>query len=277
MDSCWFAVDADGFVAEFDTGEGGALPSAAGAGGEAANFDHEALREWVLVRRLAAGDLPPDDPHGVRLPPTYPVTVIAELEPDPLQGGTYREEPPRRYAAEALLAAFEPVVLHEQGPRVVATRRPLPPERVGEVERHPGVKRLITRDEFYELEEAREGSGGGARGGRTGPYRYSNPDYVPGNYTRDLAPAEPLRLDDLPAALREPVGRLALPVRFAETAELKLDDFMTIADVAIYADVNLRGEPLPATRAQAAAGRHPLLLFFLISIFVGLMLLWLLK
>ena len=61
MDSAWYAVDADGNIARFDTGEDGALPVDASADGEArhASFDHERL---VAALEAATGTkLDPDD------------------------------------------------------------------------------------------------------------------------------------------------------------------------------------------------------------------------
>ena len=61
MDSCWFAVDRDGFVAYFSTGEAGAMPETGYQGEEASGL------EDILIRDLPVGDVL-HDPNGHRLP-----------------------------------------------------------------------------------------------------------------------------------------------------------------------------------------------------------------
>lgn len=75
MDSCWFAVDLDGNVAMFDTGEGGALPVFASfpLGGEAGGgeeFEGGQLLAAALLARAktdaALAELLPDDEDTLR-------------------------------------------------------------------------------------------------------------------------------------------------------------------------------------------------------------------
>src|SRR5262245_39985440 len=60
MDTCWFAVDKDGHVAVFDTGEAGAVPQRAFAD------DPYDVREELI--RLFPGTGSLQDPEGRRLP-----------------------------------------------------------------------------------------------------------------------------------------------------------------------------------------------------------------
>lgn len=80
MDTTWFAVDADGFVAAFETGEAGALPMNAAAGPEAGDFDAWPLELALVARALGEGTFP-DDEDDLPLP-SYAQEVVLVLSPD---------------------------------------------------------------------------------------------------------------------------------------------------------------------------------------------------
>jgi hypothetical protein len=70
MDTAWFAVDSDGHVARFDTGEDGALPLAAAhrGGPDDPNFD---VAQLVWVLEALRGEELPEGAYSERLPGLY--------------------------------------------------------------------------------------------------------------------------------------------------------------------------------------------------------------
>ena len=51
MDSCWFAVDRDGFIACFSTGEAGAMPESAYQGDQAYSLRDRLIRDLPVDRK----------------------------------------------------------------------------------------------------------------------------------------------------------------------------------------------------------------------------------
>ena len=80
MDSCWFAVDLDGNVAMFDTGEGGALPVGDyPLGGEAGGYEDDAM-EGGLLLAAALLTLARDDAELAALLPGNEDTLFEVVE-----------------------------------------------------------------------------------------------------------------------------------------------------------------------------------------------------
>ncbi len=255
MDTTWFAIDADGFVAAFDTGEAGALPNAAAAGPEGGDFDAWPLELVLVARALAEGTFPDEEDEDLPLP-KYPQDVVLVLAPDPEEAPTtYRDAAGRTYSVHDRLGKGW-LVLRDAEPRVVASSRAVEPDRLASLAEDAGVARVILADEIAYWRE----DGGGAL------FRFANSDYGdPGAYGRETAPIDPLDAASLPAELREKVSALRLDVRFADAAALHLADLLSDDECQTWGDTGLRGEApdeggadarAPAARAPATGGRN---------------------
>ena len=86
---------------------------------------------------------------------------------------------------------------------------------------------------------------------------FGNDDYdAPGKYLRDGLPDHPLRLEDLPEALRRHVDKLRLDVRFAEATEIDLNDHMTDDDVVVYSGESMKPRPPGQEAPRPARSIH---------------------
>lgn len=272
MDTTWFAIDADGFVAAFETGEGGALPMNAAAGPEGGDFDAWPLELAVAARALGDGTFPDAEDDDLPLP-SYRQEAVLVLEPDVDESPTtYRDAAGRTYSVHERLGEGW-LVLRDAEPRVVASTKPVEPARLAELQADAGVARLIVADEITYWRE----DGGGSL------YRFGNDFGDPGRYLRETTPIDPLGMESLPAELKEKVGQLKLDVRFADAAELHLADHLTETECHIWGDTDLRGQaPEPAaTTALDGAAMDPktarrILLGFAVLVAVGV-LVWLLR
>jgi hypothetical protein len=212
MDTVWFAIDADGHVAYFFTGEAGAAPGQAVANEEAYTADDlmAALAgEAASVSGLLIAALPAceavHDPRGRQMPG-------AEGEHVPV--------PPANYAVLMFLDSLEPV--REE----VAARRAHP---VPAAEGVAVVWRPLTRDAHDRLHQA-----GLCRGcfwdwghevvpeslARRGVfvYRHITENWISGPYGRAEVPERPVHVDQLPPSLRRHVKQVRFEgVRFAQT------------------------------------------------------------
>jgi hypothetical protein len=230
-DSTWYAVDENGEVALFDTGEPGAVPNNAGlVGGEAADRA---------------------DPYPVFF--MEALSAARALDAEPLSD----PDPPR---AGFALVAFEDQAADLQ-------RWNLTPLHRGK--RVWGVTPGVASREALEVLSA-EGAFVIPQGSGylyefdAGITRYSCEDYaVPGLYTRERH--APLKASELPDAVRTPIERLKLPLKFEQTEELQLADVPGIGELAIWGDLGPRGEavdrlaPDPAweTRPRSQRGVAP--------------------
>ena len=246
MDTTWFAVDADGCVGVFQTGEAGALPLSATATPEGGDFDAWPLDAIVIARALVEGRLP----EAERAEPEHPYVdrVVLVLRPDPTTGPTtYRDPAGRTYSIQERLGELV-TVLHEQDPRVVATMRPLPDGLHAELLDDPRVERVVYPEELWEWRE----SGGGTI------YAFGNDTYDdPGAYRCEGAPTAPLTVDALPGELAQQIASLKLPVRFAESSSLHLADHFADDECVTWGHTTLRGaprtpEPGPSARRSAS-------------------------
>jgi hypothetical protein len=258
MDTTWFAVDEDGRVARFDSGEAGAVPLEAANGGGAAepSFDVFLLDVASVIDRIAS--LPPGDFE----PDEFPRRAALVVEPAAKEEGADYRTP----AADAPeIESLDVIVLRASGPRVLVTKKPLEPKELARLAKHPGVKCLLTGDQISELLE--EGSN---------LVRFSHDEKKydePGAYRRAESPEHAMRVEDVPEVIRADVGALRLPVKFSEAETLHLADHMKDAQAATYNDTTLRGEPLPVNHAALAKEasvrkRQLLLLFFIMAVLV---------
>jgi hypothetical protein len=197
MDTSWFAIDNDGHVALFKSGEAGAVPEAAHLGDD----------DWPLQDAIMA--LPTTgcrvDPNGQRslqgpvhvvvgenIPPTWPLDMfLSDLVP-----------------SEDLLARLEPEPLEATYGRAV---------------------RIRTRDRAALAElHARDACLGcywsGARHEEIaahGVYRYEHTceNWISGPYARAVVPVKPLAIDKVPEIVR--ARAIAFDGRFADTPRLQ--------------------------------------------------------
>ncbi len=262
MDTTWYAVDADGVVAVFDSGEAGAVPNAAAVSMSPGDstFDSFPL-DAVRIARLAAHGALDDSPQAVHGGPGRAIVVLAAPTPNDEGLEGYRGASTVEARVAEVLAPFAPWAARQAGPRVLATDKPLSPEDVKRIAALAGVARVLVEHDLYEALER-------GRAGGDALFGFGNDDYdVPGAYVRTTTPEEPLRIDDLPEAVRGAVGAFRLPVRFAESPALHLGDHLRDEDAGIWGDFTLRGEPTAAAPrpsavapADASGGRELLML-----------------
>jgi len=256
MDTSWFAIDDEGRVARFESGEDGAVPNNAASGGGSGepSFDTFALDAVRIARVLVARAAQPmredEEPLG---PPAWTrplraVFVVRDVPSDP--SGGYRDGP-QRSSAETRFGAEGLFVLHESAPRVVATTKPIAPQELKELAAHSDVSQLVTEDESYEFFEGDDIDDGLFHFG----HDYGAENHAPGAYVRGKAPAAPMKLDEVPPSVREHIAALKLPVHFATAEHLHLADHMTDADASIWGDRSLRGEPLGQPGSPLATAR----------------------
>lgn len=273
MDTEWFAVDATGAVAVFDTGEDGALPSAAGTGfgPDTGSVDTRTLYRVLLSRRIERGDF---------TQPAAEIEEIAERAHAPMSALVAMREPPAGYRDEprpevdlcALLPEARFDIVSEKGPRIGLSREPLAPGEVRALVKTGLVVALVPEDWFHEMFQDDEMSD---------IFRYGR-DHgdEPGAYKRLASPARPLALDDLPEHARAEIAQLRFPVGFADTESLHLADHMSDQDAHYYGDWTLRGfGPTEDARAKqltrAPTSSRAGVVFLLIAAIAGI--LWLLS
>jgi len=271
MDTAWYAVDAEGNIGLFETGEDGAMPSdAADTSGEC--FDPHLLDGIRVGRRLAAlsnadvddainardARLPGGAAHGLKGIPRRDAAVVLRLRDEALVGG-YRGE---RIAAVEVHLGERPLVLSER-PRVVASRRRCPPAAVDALRAAP-LGLVVTEDEFGEwLDDAEDGDAGDG-----GLYRYRQQELGehtgPGAYVQTFAPAEPLNIEKIEGlagadAAAETLSALSA-VRFSEPfatlRQVHLADSFADGDVVRWSqDVDLRGNYTGPCQSGPAVSR----------------------
>ncbi|MCA9608256.1 MAG: hypothetical protein KC619_21755 [Myxococcales bacterium] len=269
MDTTWFAVDADGFVAAFESGEAGAVPMNAAAGPEAGDFDAWPLELALVARALGDGTFPEEEDLPL---PSYRQEAVLVLRPDEDDSPTtYRDAAGRAYSVHERLGEGW-LVLRDAEPRVVVSTQPVEPDRMASLAEDAGVARVIVADEIAYWRE----DGGGAL------YRYQNDDYGnPGAYARSEVPIEPLEAESLPEAVRERVVALRLDVRFADAPALHLADHLAETECHIWGETDLHGRSPEADAAPQTAPTAPRtarLILLAVAVLAALaLLLWLLR
>jgi hypothetical protein len=204
MDSCWFAVDRDGFVAYFSTGESGAMPYSGYRAEEA-----EDLRSR-LIRDLPTGDVL-HDPNGHDLPG---VSVAR-----------YQLHPSDNFATVVFLSSLAPVQSDIEAGRVTAVRATegyavifptLSPEQVRRLTESGAVR---AHSYYFDDEE-----GGANSLARHGIYEYGHlcENWIAGPYGRKAVPARPLHVDQLPPNIRRNLKETLLTDRtFTEIVHIQ--------------------------------------------------------
>ena len=233
MDTDWFAVDADGNVGLFDSTEDGAVPNAAatlGGAGEP-SFDADVFYAGLAARRLATGEWKPtDDDRAWCATQETAARILLVLAAAP--------EPELLEQCEVFAAG---------APWIGLSRKPLPAAKIRALAEREGLVAALTdrmvRDQFERAEV----------------FVFSR-DHGddPGSYEQVSAPANPLRVDELPASAATAVGSLRLPVSFAAGTPVHLADHMADGDASYWhEDWTLRGfgappgTPLPRRERRA--------------------------
>src|SRR5262245_3173822 len=202
MDSCWFAVDKDGFVAYFSTGESGAMP-AVGYAGEDADELHD-----VLIRDLPAGDVLhdlrgralPGDPLSPQLVAGNYPTIVFLTSLAPVQSDIEAKRATAVRASEGYAVVF---------PRLTADQ----------VRRMTDAGVVVRSD--YHSDESEDMLPPLAR---YGLYEYEHlcENWVAGPYGRYRVPGRPVHIDQLPPAMRTRLKPpLLADLRFADTVHLQ--------------------------------------------------------
>jgi hypothetical protein len=200
MDSCWFAVDRDGYIAVFDTGESGAMPEV-GVNGD----DAYELRDR-LTGLAPAGDVL-YDPRGQNL---------ADTPTGPL--------PEHEFPALVFLSSLAPAQMDIEAGRATVVRA---------TDGYAVVYARLAADQARRLNEsgavtawayhyaAEQGEGGLAR---HGIYEYTHlcENWIAGPYGRDRVPARRLHIDQLPPDLRRALkGAQLRDVSFSVTPQIQ--------------------------------------------------------
>lgn len=197
MDTSWFAVDKEGHVACFDTGEEGLMPNCAGT------QDHEAIAQWLGESALAGGMPVGQRSRALRRSGQGEhCTQAAKRPPGPVIFFLTAEEAAlnvamRHRARFAHSVAGPAAVILDRVPRTLATQL-----------HRDGVCRGC-----YPLEELEV-------------FSYSCHDYGPFPYQRDVTPSLPLHLDQLPPGLRQAVQLVAFDaLLFADAPKVQPAEF----------------------------------------------------
>lgn len=206
MDSAWFAVDRDGHVAYFSTGEAGAMPGV-GVNGDSA---------YGLLDRLADAALPAGeviyDPRGHEMPGGKP----AGLSGLPLTA--------QEYPALVFVSSLAPVQSDIEAGRATAVRA---------TEGYAVVLSRVTAEQARRLQDSGvvrswtfhfPRAGDRADPSTMGLFEYGHlcENWISGPYGRERIPARPLHVDQLPPALRQSLKEATLSdVSFAETVHIQ--------------------------------------------------------
>lgn len=227
MDTTWFAVDRDGYVAEFYSGESGAVPSGAASDAHGITYDLVAasLPETVLLHDPAPGrqpGVPHADAHrifwndddreldNVLTIVTGPEVVAAEVA---------RGEAFPAPAAEGYACLWRTL------PRAV-------------YERLHAAGDCLYCSYIYVPEGFSPETGPGTCRGLFG-YAHPSLGMVARAYARGSQPQVPVTLDQLPETVRDAVGRLRFSnLSFRETAFIQPVELVPecLARVSIYLD-----------------------------------------
>lgn len=229
MDTTWFAVDADGKVGRFESSEDGAVPLAAALAWVDPSFD-VFLLDAVCAARVLATPNPEREPMKEF---TQAGRAVVVIEPTTRDGKTdYRSMP----ASEP---PIDGIVLREAEPRIIATKERLDAIDLGLLAEHPDVREVWPEGDLWALLDDVD----------RGLFDFRHEDHGnPGSYTRIRVPEKSMAVANLPAAIREDVAKLALPIKFAETEWLHLSEHLDEKDVQTWGDIGLHGNREPPPR-----------------------------
>ena len=201
MDTWWFAVDNDGHVGLFFTGEAGALPSNAEGGYDTDLLEEITLLEVTMPRRLVV-----IDQAGFGLP------HMAKEE--------HHLTPFEERHCVIFLDSLEPVRDLIKGDGVVQAVH----ASVGAAIECRGM----SQEDFNSIHERNlckgcywyHGAQGGAELGLF-VYDHLTENWIAGPYGRVTRPSHPLKVDDLPENLAKAVGKLKLDLCFVDTPHIQ--------------------------------------------------------
>jgi hypothetical protein len=204
MDSCWFAVDRDGFVAYFATHESGAMPESGYQGEEA-----DDLRSR-LIRDLPAGDIL-HDPNGHDMPG--------------VSAARFALYPSEDFGTLVFLSSLAPVQSDIEAGRATAVRATegyavILPRLSAEQVRRLTDSGAVRAHSFY----FDDGEGGANPLARHGIYEYGHlcENWIAGPYGRQAVPARPIHVDQLPPNIRRNLKETLLRDRtFADTVHIQ--------------------------------------------------------
>lgn len=249
MDTRWFAVDADGYVGVFETGEDGALPMSAAAGPEAGTLDLWPLEATSAAAAIAAGQLPTD---GEDFWGDSPQRVLVVLTP---------QATAQRRDILTLLGEGASIV-RDDAPCVLASGR-LTPKAIASLRNDPRFAAVLSQDTVQEWFRESDGS----------LYPFRN-GHEPGLYMRIRTPGAPILASALPEPFAAEISRAVLPIRFAQSEQLHLADHLRDIDCHIYGDRTLRNEPLPGIRFGLTPQRPPTWLVLALLVLAVLLLVY---
>jgi hypothetical protein len=269
MDTTWFAVDADGRVARFDSGETGAVPNdAASAGGSGRpNFDVFALRAACVAHAIderssanananASAVIASLREHALGVNATFArpsrALVVFRMRDDDdgsaeRAGGDYGSSP------DELIPSGDLRVLRARGPRVLLATAPLSVERLATLVKRSDVEALLDEDSLSDWWWSRAD----ALGLFVYKHREGAGSWGPGAYARSSAPADALSIDALDDGTRAALARLTLPVRFAEDPAIHLADHLRDGQFETYHGGPLREDPCDTPPLPPLAQRTP--------------------
>lgn len=230
MDTAWFAVDEEGKVGVFETGEDGALPDDAawGSGAADANFDEDLLYGAIAAWMHARGAL---EEGGALVEGARPVILVDD--PDPW----------REWISDGTL-----VQLRREAPAALMPAKRLSAKQARQLDALPR-RALLDIDPVLDMRWDDEPSAD------FGLFAFASDDYGnPGAYVRVGAPQAALRLSELPEVLREAIGRLRLDLRFEAAEALHLADHPEVGPCQTWGETDLRGEPIPGGRSDPGGG-----------------------
>lgn len=222
MDTQWFALDEQGHVGVFDTGEDGALPNQAafGMAPTDSNFDEDELTILRIAHALANGK----DPIGDwRPPPTSGRTlVVIDLEDADRAKRVLDVVPGRRFVA-----------LNQAAPFLFLSQEELSIEEVEELRAESGVRWTFDLRDSHELFGDPETD--------DGLFHFTRDHGEdPGLYTLARAPESPLEVPGELKALRSALGRLQFPLDYAEAKQVHLADHLSEGEWETWGDLPLR-------------------------------------
>jgi hypothetical protein len=205
MDTEWYAVDADGHVGVFSSGEEGAVPESAGTDHEIPRDLKDALPESPFRLMDWLGE--DRQEHHIELPSRERKkglgrTLMFLVSLDPVRDKLDRYQVQYAPASEGVAVLFHnlPVetawTLHESGACF-------------------GCFPWFPDKDYYDLSDDRPR--------RLGLFQYDHHDPgLAGPYERGQAPDQPIKVDQIPPDLRALVSRLRLAeVRFAEAEKIQ--------------------------------------------------------
>jgi hypothetical protein len=203
MDTSWYAVDRDGHVAIFSSGEAGAVPMTVSSDEdrEVSEQLRETLPEGGVTYDLSSRFLPSLEDDARRLDRAwlmeYPVLLfLSALDP----------------VRDALAAGRAEQVEATEGVAVIL--RGLSEEELNGYRDSPHFRGCIN---LYLGEEFATSLA------HHGLYEYGHitENWISGPYGREMLPQRPLHIDQLPPDLRRRIGCLRLPLRFADTPRIQ--------------------------------------------------------